>query len=176
MRYSSHQQGNQKVKRPDNIGGRIWMILMGLLLVAMGAIFMSYLWNAYQRAKLMDSWVETPCRIVSATLDDSQQNQHYATKYRIDLRYEYEFEGKSYTGTQLKRLPSESADAKKLKKKMAPYPEGTTSTCFVNPDSPEMAVLKKDSKAALYSIWFPALFSVGGLGIIVSTLRPPKNR
>ena len=85
------------------------MILMGLLLVAMGAIFMSYLWNAYQRAKLMDSWVETPCRIVSAVLDDSQQNQHYATKYRIDLQYEYEFDGKSYTGTQLKRLPRASA-------------------------------------------------------------------
>ncbi len=150
------------------------MVLMGLFLVAIGAIFMSYLWNAYQRAKIMDPWVETPCRIVSAALDDSQQNQHYATKYRIDLSYEYEFKGKEFTGTRLKRLPSESADANKLRKKMAPYPVGTNTVCYVDPNDPEMAVLKKDSKAALYSIWFPALFSIGGLGIIFSTLRRAK--
>ena len=33
-----------------------------------------------------------------------------------------------------------------------------------------MAVLKKDTKAALFSIWFPCLFIVGGAGMILSAL------
>jgi hypothetical protein len=35
----------------------------------------------------------------------------------------------------------------------------------VNPAEPSFAILKTDSLAPGYSIWFPALFVVGGLGI-----------
>jgi hypothetical protein len=47
---------------------------------------------------------------------------------------------------------------------------------FVNPAEPDFAVLKPDTKATGYSIWFPLLFVVGGLGIagraIVKQARP----
>jgi hypothetical protein len=41
---------------------------------------------------------------------------------------------------------------------------------FVNPAQPDFAVLKPDTKAAGYSIWFPLLFVVGGLGIVVRAI------
>jgi hypothetical protein len=42
--------------------------------------------------------------------------------------------------------------------------------CWLDPDLPEMVVLKKDSKAALYTIWFPFLFIIGAVGMIYSAL------
>ncbi|MFP6880316.1 MAG: hypothetical protein VCA34_05170, partial [Roseibacillus sp.] len=36
---------------------------------------------------------------------------------------------------------------------------------------PSFAVLKRDSKAPGYSLWFPIIFVVGGLGIILGAVR-----
>jgi hypothetical protein len=43
--------------------------------------------------------------------------------------------------------------------------------CRVNPADPAVAVLRIDSRAPGYSLWFPALFVVGGVGIVVGALR-----
>ena len=48
------------------------------------------------------------------------------------------------------------------------------TTCYVNPVEFNSAYLKPDSLAPGYSIWFPALFVVGGLGMVISALRPGK--
>jgi hypothetical protein len=42
--------------------------------------------------------------------------------------------------------------------------------CFVNPKNPQLAVLKPDSLAPGYSIWFPGLFMIAGLGIGMNAL------
>lgn len=153
-----------------NIAGRIWKIIMGLVLVVVGSVFVQYLYSAYERGAAMDSWEEVPCLIRSLEADDSQLNQRGMTKYILQVRYDYKFRGKEYEGTRIKRLPTEASDPRKLKSKIEAYPAGRETVCYVNPENPEEAVLKKDTKAALYSIWFPCLFVVGGLGMIVSAL------
>ena len=45
------------------------------------------------------------------------------------------------------------------------FPRGKQTTCRVNPNAVEFAVLNVDSLAPGYSIWFPCLFVIGGLGI-----------
>lgn len=157
-------------KGPSQIGGRIWKSLMGLFLIGLGWIFVVYLWNSHRRAAVMDNWVETPCRIVSAEIDDSQLNQRGMPKYLVEIRYEYLFEGKSHTGDRLTRLPAESSDLRKAKGRIKSYPAGSEATSYVNPADPSVAVLKKDSKAGLYTIWFPCLFIVGGAGMILTAL------
>jgi len=141
-----------------NLGGRLWKIAMGALLMVVGSVFVSYLWGAYQRAALMDSWVETPCTILSTSMDDTGRNQKGMPKYTLFVSYEYEFEGKKFEGGRFKRLPSEASDPR------------SQTVCHVDPKSPNEAVLKKDTKAALYSIWFPCLFVIGGAGMILSAL------
>lgn len=118
----------------------------------------------------MDAWDEIPCTITKLDVDDSLRNQRGMTKYLMVVAYDYEFDGKKFTGSKIKRLPTEASDPRKLKKKIEAYAEGTKTVCFVDPQTPTEAVLKKDSKAALYSIWFPLLFIIGGLGMILSAL------
>lgn len=143
---------------------------MGLLLVVVGSVFVNYLWNAYQRAAKMDSWGETPCVIVSSSIDDSGRNQKGLPKYALEVAYRYTYEGKERTGDRFKRLPTEASDPRKVKSKLKKLDPGKSTVCYVNPQAPGEAVLKKDTKAALYSIWFPCLFVVGGLGMIGSSI------
>ncbi len=150
------------------------MSCLGLICIAMGSLFVWYLWASYKKASITNSWIETPATITQSSIDVSQLTQHYMTKYRLDVEYTYEFEGKKYTGTRIKRLPVESGDDLKVTKKMKAYPIGAEVTAFVNPSAPDEAVLERDSKAALYSIWFPCLFVLGGVGIIIANLSRRK--
>ncbi len=143
---------------------------MGLLLVGVGWIFVTYLWNAWQRAAQMDGWAEVPCRIESIAIDDTQRNQRGLPKYLLKISYRYHWQGHDYLGERYKRLPTEASDPRKLKGRLKQYSVGTETVCYLDPDAPELVVLKKDSKAALYTLWFPCLFIVGGAGIIYSAL------
>ncbi len=149
---------------------------MGLLLVLVGGVFVDYLWSSYRRAAKMDAWVEVPCRIESINIEDGGLNQRGLPKYTLDLTYRFQWEGQEQVGTRFKRLSTEASDPRKLKALLARYPSGSAAVCHVDPAAPELAVLKKDSKAGLYSIWFPCLFIVGGVGIIWTALFPKSAR
>lgn len=146
------------------------MCFIGMSLVAVGGFFMWYLWAFYQKSSRMDQWVATPCVIERAVIDDSQLTQHYHTKYTLEIAYRYQFDGQPFVSTQFKRIPPEDSDKKKISALVEAYPEGSQALCYVDPSDPSSAVLKKDTKASIYSIWFPGLFVLGGLGIIVSVL------
>jgi hypothetical protein len=47
--------------------------------------------------------------------------------------------------------------------------------CLVHPQNPALAVLKPDSLAPGYSIWFPGLFMIAGLGITINALTGPRG-
>lgn len=148
---------------------------MGLFLIAAGMVFVDYLWGSYRRSARMDNWVEVPCRIEAVTIDESGRNQRGLPKYELQVSYRFQWQGQDFLGTRLRRLPEVSSDRRKLEKDGASYPVGTEAICHLDPDAPELAVLKKDSKAALYSIWFPCLFVVGGVGMVWSGVFVSRN-
>ena len=91
-------------------------------------------------------------------------------KYILTVTYRYTHEGKERISDRYKRLPTESSDPRKVKAKEKKYLVGEESVCYVNPEDPDFAVLRKESKAGLYSIWFPCLFIVGGAGMILTAI------
>lgn len=143
---------------------------MGLSMAAAGAFFMWFLWKNFDVATVMDDWVETPCQILASTIDDSQIDQHFETKFEFQVSYRYEVGGMTYLGENTKSKPIVAGIRKKLKKWESRYPTGSTAVCFVNPDDPTDAVLDRDTKASIYSLWFPGLFVVGGIGVALSGL------
>ena len=92
-------------------------------------------------------------------------------KYRVIVRYEYAVQGKTFVSERIKR--SEGAkgdrdDAESLREEFTP---SQTITCFVNPADLTFAILRHDTRAPLYTIWFPLLFVVGGLRMAWGALR-----
>ncbi|MFC4993944.1 DUF3592 domain-containing protein [Rubritalea tangerina] len=120
-------------------------------------------------------WVETPCLVVQSEVE-KRSAKHIAPEYRWLVTYTYQYEGKHYTSALFKPIDEERGQRwgksiEKVKKRIEEYPIDLQTTCYVNPDEPELAVLEHDTKAAGYSIWFPALFSIGGIGMMVGAVR-----
>ena len=159
----------------SSLPGRLWLAGMGLFLALAGLTFTWVLWTAWQRAEETRRWTPLPCRIIASRLHQERPTPHSNPTYRAEVRYLFSFEGKEMTGTHIQRVDSASQHEDVAQKKLALYPVGTETLCYVNPQKPELTVLKHDTRAALYSIWFPGLFVLGGLGIVWNALKTKKK-
>lgn len=151
--------------------GRLWLLLLGGSLAFAGTVFTWVLWTAWQRAEETRRWAPVSCRITVSKVIMERPTPNSNPAYRADIRYDYVFNGGRYTGTRLKRVDSPSQHQDVVIQRLQPWPPASESTCFVNPASPGMAVLKHDTRAALYSIWFPLLFVAGGMRMAWGALR-----
>lgn len=62
-------------------------------------------------------------------------------------------------------------DTRRLKESLEKYTTSSTHTAWVNPDVVGFAILEHDTKAAGYTLWFPALIMIGGLGMIAGAFK-----
>lgn len=144
---------------------------MGLMLALAGSGFTYGLYVAWQKAEETRRWTPTPCRIISARVVTERPTPHSDPEHVPEIRYRYDFGGRTYTGDHIKRVDGPTAHETEAQKRVEAYPVGTETTCWVNPAKPDHAVLQHSSRAALYSIWFPLLFVAGGIGMAWNALR-----
>jgi len=138
-------------KEKKSNAGNIYLMFLGLLLVGMGAFFMFIMWLSFQKASSTRAWLEIPCKIVRSEQALSiQPNRN--VEYQWQGEYLYTVEGR-------------------VEKVLEKFPAGAETVCFVNPEDHSFSILKHDSRGAGYSIWFPGLFAVGGLGMMVGAVR-----
>jgi len=144
---------------------------MGLFLALAGAVFIVVLWTAWQRAEETRRWTPVPCRIVSSKIVSSRPSPNANVEHRVIVAYLYVFQGKEYSGSRIKRVDAPTVHIERARKKLEAYPAGLQTTCHMNPAQPDQAVLQHDTRTALYSIWFPLLFVIGGLGMTWNAVR-----
>ena len=152
--------------------GRLWLCTMGLFLIVAGSFFAWRMWLSYEKAQITRQWSQVPCRILSSRIVSERPTPHSDPAHRVEVRYEYEVKGVKHSSTRIRQV--ESAPTLHLddaRQKQQLYPTGTTQACWVNPAAPDEAVLQHGSRAALYSIWFPLLFVLGGFGMLRGALR-----
>lgn len=157
--------------RQKNLRSAMGGVLFGLLIAAMGGFFMFALWIGFGRAKETRGWEETPCEITRSEVEQERVTPSRPVVYRARVEYRYQFGGKDYSGSNVKRVDGPTSHVDRAEAVVGAYPKGTKLSCWVNPASPEVAVLKHGTLAPLYSIWFPGLFVVAGLGIAINSLR-----
>lgn len=144
---------------------------MGVFLALAGLLFTWVLWRAFSLAEATRSWHETPCVIVASSVQSQRPSPNSNIAHRALIRYSYEFQGQKHTSSRIKRVDSATSHEHLARGTVAAYPVGLQTVCYVNPEDPTQALLKRGSRGALYSIWFPILFVVGGLGITWNALR-----
>ena len=92
-------------------------------------------------------------------------------KYRVVVCYEYAVSGKTFISDHIKRVDGAKGDREEAEALREEFAPGQQITCFVNPKDASFAILRHDTRAALYTIWFPLLFVVGGLRMAWGALR-----
>lgn len=145
-----------------------------------GGVFVYLLAHSYVQAKETRAWIETPCLILESGVEERKLGESVGTEYRHQLLYGYKWseEGndETFTGSHEKRRENPwHSDLSKTEAQIEKYPLGSPQICFVNPENPAESVLAHDTKAGGYSIWFPSLFVVGGLGMVVGAIRNSRR-
>lgn len=151
---------------------RVYLSFIGLALALAGGIFFALMWRSFQRARTVEHWPVVPCIILSSSTEERQVDPNGPVERRFAVLFAYEWKGQPYESELVKlRGSGWSSKTDITMAYLEKYPEGAQRQCHVNPQKPNEAVLEKESKAAGYSIWFPGIFVVGGIGMIVGAWR-----
>jgi len=160
----------QAAQRPKSIGSLLGGIGLGLLIASMGTLFVFALIKGYGRANETRDWPEVPMTITKAEIFEEQIGSS-PTEYRPIIEYAFTYEGKPATGSGIRRGEGFSRHRSKVERIVKRYPVASEGTCFVNPQNPKQTVLKHNTRAVLYTVWFPGLFVIAGLGIAIGSIR-----
>lgn len=154
--------------------GRWYLAILGIVLALIGGLFVWLLARSYMRAREMQSWPEIPCVILTSEVEERKHDESSPPEFRQNISFGYEWQGEPCTGDHVSLRGSSWSSKRELaEERVAAYPPGSSTTCRVNPAAPDFAVLRPDSLAPGYTIWFPGLFVVGGLMI---TYRAARKR
>jgi len=157
--------------------GRIFLFVLGLSLAAIGGLFVWMMAASAIRAKETRNWPQVPCVILVSEVEERLHDEQSPVEYRHQVVFGYEWQGERLVSEQasLRGNPwSSKRDvvfdrASKLK-------AGDATLCYVSPADPSFAILKPDSMAPLYSIWFPGVFVLGGLVMAARALMKKESR
>jgi len=161
----------QAEKKSVSNAGNLYLIFLGLLLFAMGAGFMFIMWLSFQRANHTRTWKEVPCRILKSEIK-TEERIAGKLEYQWNGEYTYELEGEDYVSTRFELRGNKwSSQKDRIEAVVRKYPAGKSAVCYVDPKDITFSILKHDSKAAGYNIWFPGLFALGGVGMIFGAVK-----
>ena len=127
-------------------------------------------------AKTIDArnWSETPCKIISARVKTHKGDD--STTYSIDIFYEYQFRGEKYKSSRYGFIGGSSSGHSAKAEVVNAYKKAKNPLCYVNPNNPSEAVLKRGFRLGLLLCLFPLPFLAVGLGGIVRLMRSQKKR
>jgi Protein of unknown function (DUF3592) len=151
-------------------GSALGGVFFGLFLAAAGGLFVWLLGRAALRASAMERWPEVACTILESRLEADAVVPNTPLTYRAVVRYRFEAGGSIRESDRIRRVALKSTDAARIQALVDRFPAGDSAVCYVDPNDPAFSVLERDKKTPLYSIWFPALFVIGGLGIALSSV------
>ncbi|MFM2297956.1 MAG: hypothetical protein RL117_1663 [Verrucomicrobiota bacterium] len=156
--------------------GSWYLTVIGLALCFIASIFLWLMMRSYMRAREMTTWPQVACLILSSEVEENRIAENVAPDFRLAVLYRYQFQGKDYESPLWSLRGSMPRTEKSAVEKLVKqFPQGSQQTCWVNPRQPEIAVLTIDSRAAGYSLWFPGLFFLGGVGMIWGAWRRPRG-
>jgi hypothetical protein len=149
-------------------GGIVAVLFFGVFFAA-GCGMLYYfavltLWGVYSAS----SWQPTPCEIVSSQLKESQGDD--STTYRIEIKYKYKVAGREYQSDRYKFFGiSSNTGVESKRQAVRKHPPGKKTTCFVNPQDPNDAVIERGlTWDMLWGLFGVPFFIIGAGGLAVT--------
>lgn len=150
--------------------------------VVFGAIFAGagLLFFAFLGPRLVGRWwaarsfVETPCTVLSSSVKTVPGSE--GDMYAVDVRYAYTFQGRRYVSDRYDFSAFSSNDRAGEQKAADRYPAGSEAVCYVNPNDPSEALLKRGLGIWVLAAGFPLVFVAVGVGIAVGAIFVRRRR
>lgn len=152
-------------------GSTVFLVMLGLVIAGVGGLFTCLMGMSYMRAVDQRAWPQVEGVVLSSEIEEYKHDDFSPMEYRMKILYGYEWKGERKTGDRYGFRGNPKYNKRdKVAGLVKTYPVGKEIMVYVNPKDSDFTMLKPDSKAAGYSIWFPMLFVVGGLGISVRAM------
>ena len=159
-----------------NRGARLILTFMGTILVLTGTGFTWGLFHSYQKSAVTRDWTPVPCRVLHSGIVRDRFSPNSPETWRAEVTYRYEAGGETRAGSRIRTAPEGPTPHRDRAETLAArYPAGQDAVCYFNPADPSEAVLEKGTRAAVYTLWWPMLFAVGGAGMIRAAWRKPSS-
>ncbi|MDB6171590.1 MAG: hypothetical protein JWL59_901 [Chthoniobacteraceae bacterium] len=148
----------------SSIAGRILLTLFLAIFLSAG-LFFGWL---ITKTLLIDAapywWTKTDAVILeSAMREDNSQN---ADRYEFTVRYQYRWAGETHTDSQFTTGKKRFSDLGEVARFQKLYVAGSRVSCWVDPNPPHRAVLKRANPWMALLLLFPLPFIlIGGGGI-----------
>lgn len=153
------------------LAGTIFICMIGLMLISVSVIFEWLMLRSYLNAKETRQWPSVEAVILSSDIKERKISGS-PVEARFEVMFEYSYRDQVYRSKKLSpRGTKWTRDKDSVKDLMFKYPVASAHKAWVDPQSPDAAILKHDTKAAGYTLWFPVVIMVGGCGMIWGALR-----
>jgi len=119
------------------------------------------------------SWTPVECEILSSSVGNHAGED--GTTYSIDVRYRYVFNGVEYSSDRYEFLGGTSSGYEGKQAVVDEMPEGSSVTCYVDPDDPSEAVIYRGFTWVYLFSLLPLLFIAIGAGGIVWALASHRG-
>ena len=138
-----------------------FIVSFGSLFMLVGlAVIVTQIVMPWLSARASSDWKQTPCKILSSNIEEHHGDR---TTYSVDIEYEYSVANQTYRSSRYD-FSTMSRSRKACREIIAKYPVGQQSTCYVDRDAPDGAVL---ARTALFA-W--PISVLGGIFIVVGAL------
>jgi hypothetical protein len=147
-------------------------ILIGLALFIGGCVA-TWLFSIKPIIKTFDArdWPVVSCKITSAELKTHKDSD--GTSYSFAIDYQYTYNGKTYQSDKYAFIPQAKGKKKSKLNIVNEYKQNQNPVCYVNPENPSEAVLKRGFHKGLLFAILPPVLALVGLLVIGSQLAPP---
>jgi hypothetical protein len=156
-----------------NIKGSLFLTGIGLSLCLVSGIFLWLMTRSYMRSQAMTQWPKHSALILDSGVRRIDWAEGMPPSYEPHILYRYRV---AETDHESERLGLRGSPRFKNQQQAAylakDFIVGQMVTCWVSPADPTLSLLKLDSRAAGYSLWFPGLFFLGGVGMIYGAWKP----
>ncbi|MHC4636843.1 MAG: DUF3592 domain-containing protein [Planctomycetota bacterium] len=154
----------------NKVVGGIFFLIFGL-----AGAGMLYPFSIRPILKTIDaqSWQETSCKIISAEVRSHDSDD--GTTYSLDILYEYDFNGEKHKSNKYDFIVGSSSGYRGKNKIVKDYIKAKNPVCYVNPNDPSEAVLKRGFGWAHLFCLFPLPFLAVGVGGVTWLIRGKKT-
>ncbi len=140
----------------------VFLIFGLLIFVPFFAVPLAQSWSA-------SGWAQVPCLIEYSAVRTHPGDD--GATYSVEVLYSYEVGGRQFKSSRYDFFTGSDSEYSSKSEWVQSHPEGTRTTCFVNPEDPLDAVVRLGSLSlALWGL-LPLIFvAVGGIGVAGSLL------
>ena len=139
-------------------------LLMSLGMVAVGWFATKEIvWKPMSSYLSAFSWDEVPCTVQDSRIARSTARKSDGSTTRVEVTFSYFIGGRKYSSSRYDFLGAYTSGGQEEKTAILKrYPPGTRTSCWVNPENPREAVLKRDFSADYLVGSLFSLFILGG--------------